>query len=564
MVINPNRRNIFLGAALATATSILARPAGAQGTARSNIVLGKDQGRVTYALDAHTSGIVETINNIANLTVVSKNPNDLKAEYRAGFVQGKLQAKDMVSARDNSWDLSYLLDPAHAFPQQPGPTRDELARVARLLNSNYNALIYYLSNSIADPDAVHGLKRLLFRMVGIYHGATLKQPASLNFGGRWLPDGAYFKLDELGLGYETASLTFMDVYYLNAGNDLAGILTYSKDIGKQAANTLPDKCSAFLKRVGTEVIVAHNTWMGFLSQTMVMTLAINDDLISVNAGTPGLIGSSTDFGFNNKGIIFNETTHRMAHSEVKPDGIWIFWRAALAEQFSTSIDDFFRYISIDNSGTYLNGYMLADTKNGETGLVEMSYRCFVFYRSNGGPYTVTSISLDGQPSSTEYDHEMVTPEYLLGFNYPASIQVRKDLQSTDSRPARRRQLAKLILGVVDDSTAKAAITYIDPANPLSVFGRWDLGYGESPYPIMIPDGAVDAKTVTTAIVRSFMSLSGKLDMRSKANSFWMLYGTPIVNGSPFVWSQSSWKWQKLRDVPDRLDGTFTLIPLHLT
>ena len=102
----------------------------------------------------------------------------------------------------------------------------------------------------------------------------------------------------------------------------------------------------------------------------------------------------------------------------------------------------------------------------------MSYRCFVYYRSNGGPYTVTSKSLDGQPCSTQYDPEMVTPDYLMGINYPASLQVRTDLQSTDNRPARRRQFAKLLPGVVDVSTAKAAITYTDPANPLSVFGRW--------------------------------------------------------------------------------------------
>ena len=60
-----------------------------------------------------------------------------------------------------------------------------------------------------------------------------------------------------------------------------------------------------------------------------------------------------------------------------------------------------------------------------------------------------------------------------------------------------------------------------------------------------------------------MRLSGKLDLRSKATGFWMLYGTPTVNGAPFVWSQSSWKWQKRRDVPDRLDGAFVLMPLHL-
>jgi hypothetical protein len=43
----------------------------------------------------------------------------------------------------------------------------------------------------------------------------------------------------------------------------------------------------------------------------------------------------------------------------------------------------------------------------------------------------------------------------------------------------------------------------------------------------------------------------------------MRYGTPIVNGCPFVWSQSLWKGQKLRDVPDRVDGAFTLMPLHM-
>ena len=131
----------------------------------------------------------------------------------------------------------------------------------------------------------------------------------------------------------------MDVYYINA-YDLGDILAHSKEEGKPAAH--PEKCSAFLKRTGKEIILTHNSWMGFLSQTMNMTLAINNDLMTVNAATPGLIGSATDFGFNNKGMMFNETTHRMDRSEVKRDGLWIFWRAALAEQFSSSIDDFFR------------------------------------------------------------------------------------------------------------------------------------------------------------------------------------------------------------------------------
>ena len=68
--------------------------------------------RTVYTLDSAASEVMETINNIANLTVVSKDANDLKAEYRAGFVQGKLQGKTIVSARDNSWDHGPLFHEA--------------------------------------------------------------------------------------------------------------------------------------------------------------------------------------------------------------------------------------------------------------------------------------------------------------------------------------------------------------------------------------------------------------------------------------------------------------------
>jgi hypothetical protein len=343
------------------------------------------------------------------------------------------------------------------------------------------------------------------------------------------------------------------------------VISFSPETPSPAARPgeHPDKCSAFLKRSGGEVILTHNSWMGFLSQTMIQTLAVNGDLMTLNASNPGLIGSGTDFGYNNKGLMFNETTHRASRSQVNPLGLWIFWRATLAEQFSGSITDFFNAISLDNTGTYLNGYMLVDANTNETGLVEMSYRCFVYYRSTGGLYTVSSKSLDGNACSTDYDSEMVTADYLMGINYPASLQVRSDLESTDNRPARRQQFKQLLPGVNGVETAKAVITHTDPANPLSIFGRWDLGYGETSYPKQIPDGSVDSKVGSTSMVRSFMGLSGILDLSSFTTGFWMLYGTPYVNGAPFIWSKSSWKWQTLRNVPDRIDGRFTLMPLYL-
>jgi hypothetical protein len=357
----------------------------------------------------------------------------------------------------------------------------------------------------------------------------------------------------------------MDVYFLNASNDLLDVISFSPELapGGERPGEHPDHCSAFLKRSGSEVILTHNSWMGFLSQTMTQTMAVNGDLVTFNAATPGLIGSITDFGYNNKGIMFNETTHRMSKGQVNPLGLWTFWRAALAEQFAGSITDFFHAISLDNTGTYLNGDLLVDAKTNETGLVEMSYRCFIYYRSTGGAYMVSSASLDGDPCATEYDPAMVTADYLMGVNYPASLQVRSDLQSTENRPARRQQFTQLLPGVHDVESAKTVITHTDPADPLSVFGRWDVGYGETAFPKQVPDGAVDSKVASSSMVHAFMELSGILDPKSSTTGVWMLYGTAYVNGTPFIWSESSWKWQTLRDVPDRLDSRFTLMPLYL-
>jgi hypothetical protein len=513
-----------------------------------------------YKLDDNAIGAINTVENAVFMTVVSKDANNLKAEYRAGFVQGKLQGATIVSARDNTWDNAYLTDPEHCFPRQSGPAREELDTAAALLNANYDYFLQYLQNSSTECVTADRLKRLLFRMLGIYHGVILQQPADLDFSGTWLPDDNYFQPSELVLGYESGTLTFMDVYFLNAFNDLGDVISNAP--GKKSGGGR-EKCSAFIKRSGGEVFLTHNSWMGFLSQSMVQTLAVNNDLLTVNAATPGLIGSGTDFGYNNKGIMFNETTHRLSYTITKVSGLWMFWRATLAEQFSASIEDFFDAISLDDTGSYLNGYMVADANTNETGLVEMSYRCFVFYRSTGGPYTVTGKSLDGYPCSTQYDHEMVTPEHLMGINYPASLQVRSDLQSTDNRPARKKQFKALLPKVTDIESAKSVITYTDPANPLSIFGRWDLAYGETDYPKQVPDGSVDAKAVDTAMVREFMELQGVFDVSSPAAGFWMLYGTPKVNGKPFIWSLSSYSWQKLRDVPDCVDGEYVLIPLYL-
>jgi hypothetical protein len=159
---------------------------------------------------------------------------------------------------------------------------------------------------------------------------------------------------------------------------------------------------------------------------------------------------------------------------------------------------------------------------------------------------------------------MVNARHLMGINFPASVQVKTDLDSTDNRPARRKQFNRLLPTVKTVDDAKRVITYTDdPGNPLSIFGRWDVGYGETDFPKQIPDGSIDAKVASSSMVLAFMKLSGVFDPASLAKGYHMLFGTPLLRGKPFVWSQSSWSWQKLRDVPDRVDGSFTLMPLYM-
>ena len=119
---------------------------------KSYLAPGRSPELTTYTLDANASGVIQTLNNIVNLTVVSRDANDLKAEYRAGFIHGKLQGKSIISARDNAWDNAYLTNPWHTFPKQHGPSEAELTKAAVLLNANYAAFLANLQNPSTSAD----------------------------------------------------------------------------------------------------------------------------------------------------------------------------------------------------------------------------------------------------------------------------------------------------------------------------------------------------------------------------------------------------------------------------
>ena len=509
---------------------------------------------ISYQVDGDSQGVIEKVNNIYNTCIVSNDPNQYKAEYEAGFIQGRLQRDQIVAARDNGWDSAYLTDPSHSYPRQIPPTKDELVLAQKTLKMNWEYTLNYLRRQ-GNSGIGNNLRRLMYRLIGIYHGSVKDKPESIPFDDSWYP---VFSDAEMAVGYETKSITFMDVYFINAFNDLFYVLpNYApREIVKR-----PSKCSAFVKRTTDDIFLTHNSWQSFLDQSQALTLWINGDFITVNIGSPGFLSSGVDFGYTNHGIIFNETTHKATYNEPKVDALWMFWRAALAQQFATSIDEYFKYVSLEPSGTYMNGYMLIDAKTKEIGLVEMSYKSFILFKPDGKGGIAVVTKPEGLNKA--YDQEMVQPDYLLGINYPASEQIRDDLKAIDTRPARKRQLLAQIGSVKDIESAKALITYTDPENPLSIFGRWDLGYGETPAPKTIPDGSIDAKAISVSMIKDVFNLKGVLDTKSPVKTFWMKFGTAYIKGKPFIWSESQWKGSKLRLVPDRLDGDFTLLNAYI-
>ena len=79
----------------------------------------------------------------------------------------------------------------------------------------------------------------------------------------------------------------------------------------------------------------------------------------------------------------------------------------------------------------------------------------------------------------------------------------------------------------------------------------------------IPDGAADAKATSASMISYVSDLGGVLDLNSDHRSFWMKFGSAKINDKPFIWSESQWSSQKLRDVPDSIDGEFNYLGMFI-
>lgn len=528
-----------------------------------------------FVLDEYTCGFAQCIDNNWNFAIYAQNPNIsiYQNEYNAGYVQGKVQGNAMIAAtRNNSWK-NFLIGATPQDNLNVDVHPEYLTASAESLIQNYNYTYDVLSGKQDDP-MYRNITRLVFRMLGIYDGAAGNEPRK-NVA---LADLALSAFDaaQLKLGYDSDPLTYMDVIFINMQYDLFDAigdkigLVMGYGTAKKAKNAADqsDHCTAFTKMMPDHnVFWTHNSWCCFWAQSCAVTYVIGDDFVTQNANCPGQFGSNTDFGFNGNGIGFNETTHVDLYDKTKLDGIFLAYRSAAAEQFSHSIQEFYDYCKLDNTGTYLNGYHLVDANTGEIGLLDMSYNRFVLFVCDGKEVKLTD-STGYVPTHLDYDHHLITPTHVFGVNQPVSWWVGYELESMNLRPMRRNQLWARIDTVNDIETAKDLITYTEDREPLSVYGRWDLGYGTTEMARMRPDGSVDAKAGSAELIRETLkNLSRVPDINGTKTSFWMKFGTAHMQQLPFIWSQSPWADMKQDEsvdfVPDALDGRWNRVKMFM-
>lgn len=526
-----------------------------------------------FVLDEYTCGFAQCVDNNWNYAIYAQNPDVsiFQNEYNAGYVQGKVQTGKMILAtRNNSW-FNFLVGstPQDAISIEIKP--EYLQAAGETVAQNYNYLCDLAEREKDDPK-MQKILRLMFRQLGIYEGAVGAEPRkTVSQEDLRLSS---FPAEQSVLGAYETPLTFLDVIFINTQYDLFDCigdkigLVMGYGTAKKRPETKRYSCTSFTKIMPDHnVFWTHNSWCCFWAQSCAVTYCIGSDFVTQNANCPGQFGSNTDFGFNGNGIGFNETTHVDLYNEPKVNGIWLAYRSAAAEQFARNIDEFYDFCSMDNTGTYLNGYHIIDSNTGEIGLLDMSYNRFVLFKSDGKNITMKD-STGYVPTHLDYDHHLITPTHIFGVNQPVSWWVGYELESMNLRPMRRNQLWDRIDTVTDMESAKDLVTYTEDREPLSVYGRWDLGYGTTEMPRVRPDGSVDAKAFSAEMIKEVLaSLSRKPSLNGDKRSFWMKFGTAHVRHLPFIWSESQFASLKGKEeedcVPDALDGKWNRVKMFM-
>lgn len=295
-------------------------------------------------------------------------------------------------------------------------------------------------------------------------------------------------------------------------------------------NKAPGHCSAFIATgsytADGKIVMAHNAWVDYLVGER---WNIIEDIVPQKGNRilmdafPGFIDSGDDFAENSAGILITETTIAQFRG-FDPNGTPEFLRAREAAQYSNSIDDFVRIMTIGNNGAYANDWLVGDTKTNEIAHVEIGLRHHRVWRTANGYFIGSNF-----PS----DPELIRDETNFKVNNPNS--------SMNARKRRWEELMAKYRGKIDVKTAEKfmadrydVVLRRDFAGSRSLCGEVEndpAGIPQWGWTAYFPGGAVQGK-VTTA------KLAGKMEL-------WARMGHPDGDNfiaSKFFAAHPRYKW----------------------
>jgi hypothetical protein len=306
-----------------------------------------------------------------------------------------------------------------------------------------------------------------------------------------------------------------------------------------------DHCSAFAAtgpatRDG-KMVIGHVTWwpLTLAEQTNVLLdikpAAGHHMLIQ---SYPGGIESGTDWYQNDAGIVLTETT--IEQTPFNAQGTPVAFRARMAIQYSSNIDDVVRYLGTRNNGLYTNEWIMGDAKTNEIAIYDLGTNHTRLWRSSknewfgGTPgfYWGDNNGKDLDVRLEDYPDPKGDPDFIPYSPGPRDLAwqelYRKYRGQIDEQFG---FLAFRTAPLVSSSTMDAKVTTADMANRLMVWAeigkpnqrewlpqKWDSANDDGLYPsgYYLFDAEPSASLLSAVQQNEKLRLSAALDPPTNA------------------------------------------------
>jgi hypothetical protein len=221
-------------------------------------------------------------------------------------------------------------------------------------------------------------REILEEMRGIAEGAS-------DAGARW--QDRRIDLLDIVVANTTVEMGELASAVSTTPTGLEGLSFDAPPYANHKPDSVLDHCSAFAAtgpatRDG-KMVIGHVTWWPLtLAEQTNVWLDIKPDsghrmLIQ---SYPGGIESGTDWYQNDAGIVLTETT--IDQTPFNPQGTPVAFRARMAIQYSSNIDDVVRYLGTRNNGLYTNEWIMGDAKTNEIAIYDLGTNHTKLWRSS--------------------------------------------------------------------------------------------------------------------------------------------------------------------------------------